>query len=336
VFIARAMCGLAHVTVAALFCSSSLLCISNSDWATENEAGRSVSVNGNEEPTGEICHQYRLGVTAIIPILRTIKLQYTLLGDYWECVLPAWLPVSTWVLSSIPLGTLSKIRSSSGPRRLQQFHRTHNRCTQIYMPKLYSCCVTCIACISERKYMFCLTENLQFFLDCNTVSYHINHNTVNLYGHQSYLSIQTPLSTIQTHYFHQVNTAVFTWGCQQQLSKRRVCVCIYSVVQVFLRWWKKSFYLPVMCYIIFLSTHFHQHGTATLFRCWSLLTRLYFHINMSNKSTQHPPRCRVNQLCQHIIQHWKRTNDYDITQAQCTCKVCVIMNNEHLQCLKHV
>jgi len=47
--ISRAMCGLTHVTVAALCCSCSLLCISNSDWATENEAGRSVSVSCNEE-----------------------------------------------------------------------------------------------------------------------------------------------------------------------------------------------------------------------------------------------------------------------------------------------
>ena len=53
-FIARAVCGVKHATVAALFCSSTLLCISNSDWATEKEAGRSVSVNGNEEPAGEI------------------------------------------------------------------------------------------------------------------------------------------------------------------------------------------------------------------------------------------------------------------------------------------
>ena len=66
-FIARAVCGVTHVTVAALFCSSSLLCISNSDLKTENEAGRSVSVNGNEEPAGEICHQYSTVVTAIIP-----------------------------------------------------------------------------------------------------------------------------------------------------------------------------------------------------------------------------------------------------------------------------
>jgi len=66
-FIARAICGLTHVTVAALCSSCSLLCISNSDWATENEAGRSASANGNEEPTGEICHQYSSVVTAIIP-----------------------------------------------------------------------------------------------------------------------------------------------------------------------------------------------------------------------------------------------------------------------------
>jgi len=70
VFIARAVCGVTHVTVAALFCSSSQLCISNSDWTTENEAGRSVSVNGNEEPAGEICHQYSSVVTAIIPYSR--------------------------------------------------------------------------------------------------------------------------------------------------------------------------------------------------------------------------------------------------------------------------
>ena len=104
-FIARAVCGVTHVTIAALFCiSSSLLCISNSDWATENEAGRSVSVNGNEEPAVEICHQYSSVVTAIIPFSRTIKLQYTLLGDYWECVRPARLPVLTWVPSTVPPG----------------------------------------------------------------------------------------------------------------------------------------------------------------------------------------------------------------------------------------
>jgi len=104
VFIARAVYGVTHVTVAALFCSSSLLCISNNDWTTENEAGRSVSVNGNEEPAGEICHQYSSVVTVIIPYLHTIKHQYTLVGDYWECVRHARLPVLTWVSSSVPPG----------------------------------------------------------------------------------------------------------------------------------------------------------------------------------------------------------------------------------------
>ena len=66
-FIARAVCGVTHVTVAALFCNSSLLCISISDWATKNAAGRSVSVNGNEKPAGEIFHQYSSAVIAIIP-----------------------------------------------------------------------------------------------------------------------------------------------------------------------------------------------------------------------------------------------------------------------------
>ena len=67
-----------------------------------------------KSPTGEKCHQHSSAVTAIIPYLRTIKLQYTLLGDYWECVWPARLPVLTWVPSSVPLGTISKIRSLTG------------------------------------------------------------------------------------------------------------------------------------------------------------------------------------------------------------------------------
>ena len=48
-----------------------------------------------KSPAGEICHQCSSVVTAIIPYLCTIKLQYTLLGDYWECVRPARLPVLT-------------------------------------------------------------------------------------------------------------------------------------------------------------------------------------------------------------------------------------------------
>jgi len=60
VFIARAVCvcvcGVTHVTVAALFYSSSLLCIWNCDLAAANKAGQSVSANGNEESAGENCH----------------------------------------------------------------------------------------------------------------------------------------------------------------------------------------------------------------------------------------------------------------------------------------
>ena len=63
-----------------------------------------MSVNGNEEPAGGVCHQYSSVVTAIIPYLHTIKLQYILLGDYWECVWPDWLPVLTCVPSSVPPG----------------------------------------------------------------------------------------------------------------------------------------------------------------------------------------------------------------------------------------
>ena len=127
---ARAVCGVMHVTIAALFCSSSLLCISNSDWATENETGRSVSVNGNEEPAGEICHQYSSVVTAIIPYLRTIKLQYTLLGDYWENVRPTRLPVLTWVPSSVPPGNNIKDTFLIGSA-------TDTTCYACYQPK---CC----------------------------------------------------------------------------------------------------------------------------------------------------------------------------------------------------
>ena len=114
------MCAATHVTVTALFCSSSLPRISNSAWAAENVAGRSVSVNGNDGPAGEICHQHSSAVTPIIHQLHTIKLQHTLLGDYWQCVRPVRLPVFIWVPSSVPLGTTSKIRSPPGPQQIRQ------------------------------------------------------------------------------------------------------------------------------------------------------------------------------------------------------------------------
>ena len=124
-FIARAMCGLTHVTVAALCSSCSLLCISNSDWATENEVGLSVSVNGNEEP------RWR----DLLPIQFSCNCNYSLITynktpvhSAWGllsvcvcvCVRPARLPVLTWVPSSVLPGTISKIRSPPGQRRIQQ------------------------------------------------------------------------------------------------------------------------------------------------------------------------------------------------------------------------
>jgi len=52
-----------------------------------------VCANGNDESFGENFHLYILVVNAITPYSCTIKLQYILLGDYWECVLPGRLPV---------------------------------------------------------------------------------------------------------------------------------------------------------------------------------------------------------------------------------------------------
>jgi len=125
-FTARAVCGVTHVTVAALFCSSSLLCISNSDWATENEAGWSVSVNGNDEP-----HWWDLS-----PIQFSCNCNYSLITHNKTPVHSTWgllgvcaacpTPVLTWVPSSVPLRT-SKIRSPPAPRRIQHTNLTLER-----------------------------------------------------------------------------------------------------------------------------------------------------------------------------------------------------------------
>jgi len=119
-FIARAMCGSMHVTVAALCSSCGLLCISNSDWAMENEAGRSVSANGNEEP-----HWWELSLIQFTCNCNNSLIMHnkTPVHSTWGllrvCEGSARLPVLTWVPSSIPPGTISKIRSPPGPRRIQ-------------------------------------------------------------------------------------------------------------------------------------------------------------------------------------------------------------------------
>jgi len=105
--IARALCAATHVTIAALFCSSSLLCISNSDWATENEAGLSVSVNGNEEPRWRDLSPTQFSCNCNYSLITHNKTPSSTLylGGYWVCVLPARLPILTWVLSSVPSGS---------------------------------------------------------------------------------------------------------------------------------------------------------------------------------------------------------------------------------------
>ena len=54
--IARAVCGATHVTIAALFCGSSLLRRSNCVWAAAEKAGQSVSANSNEDSAGKNFH----------------------------------------------------------------------------------------------------------------------------------------------------------------------------------------------------------------------------------------------------------------------------------------
>jgi len=122
-FIARAMCGVKHVTVAVLWSSCSLLCISNSDWATENEAGRSASVNGNEEPRWRDLSPIQFSCNChYSPITHNKTPVHSTWGLLRVCVRPARVPVLTWVPSSVPLGTTSNIRSPPGPRGIQHQH----------------------------------------------------------------------------------------------------------------------------------------------------------------------------------------------------------------------
>jgi len=136
------MCGLTHVTVAAMCCSSSLLCISNSDWATDNEAGRSVSVTGNEEP------RWR----DLSPIEFSFNWNYSLIthnktpvhSNCWLLRVCAACPISRLnrVPSSVALGKTSKIRSPPGPRRIQhewfsvlQFQASVNAAGSLVVPE---------------------------------------------------------------------------------------------------------------------------------------------------------------------------------------------------------
>jgi len=78
--------------------------------------------------------------------------------------------------------------------------------------------------------MSCLTKNLQFFLDCNTVSYHITHNTVNLYGHQRHLFIQSPLFTNLKYVGITFIRWIYLCSPEDASSSFQNIVCVYSVV----------------------------------------------------------------------------------------------------------
>jgi len=103
--IARAMCGLTHVTVAALCSSCSLLCISNSDWATENEVGRPVSVNGNEEPGWRDLSSIQFSCNCKYSLITHNKTPvHSTWGLLSVCLWPARFPVLTWVPSYVHPG----------------------------------------------------------------------------------------------------------------------------------------------------------------------------------------------------------------------------------------
>ena len=116
-FIARAMCRLTHVTVAALCCSCSLLCISNSGWATDKEAGRWRELSLIQFSCD--CN-YSLVKHNKTPV-------YSMWGLLRVCVRPARLPVLTWVPSSVPPGTISKIPSWPGLQRIKKKKKKKTR-----------------------------------------------------------------------------------------------------------------------------------------------------------------------------------------------------------------
>ena len=108
--IARAMCGLTYVTVAAL-CSSCSLQKYVEWWPTASkEAGRPVLIlmTGPKILRTELnaVHLYRH-----YSLFMHNKLQYTWRGDYCEYVQPAQLLVLTWSSSSVPPGKTSTMRS---------------------------------------------------------------------------------------------------------------------------------------------------------------------------------------------------------------------------------
>jgi len=95
-FIAQAMCGLMHITVAALWFSGSVQKYLERWPAALYEAGRSVLVlmKGSKILRTELStvHWYQH-----YSLFTPNKLQYTSRRDYCECVRPAQLPILTEV-----------------------------------------------------------------------------------------------------------------------------------------------------------------------------------------------------------------------------------------------
>ena len=118
-FIARAVCGLTHVTVAALCCSCSLLCVS------ENEAGRSVSVNDNEEPAGKTS-----------PVQFSCNHNYSLITHNKTPVHSIWGLLSVYVVCRTPRLNLSSELCPSGNNIQDMFLTGSTRDTKCNSIKL--------------------------------------------------------------------------------------------------------------------------------------------------------------------------------------------------------
>ena len=129
-FIARAMCGLTHVTAAALCSSCSLLCISKCDWAPENDAGRSVSVNGNEESRWRDLSPIQFSCNCNYSLITHNK---TPVHSTWRLlrVRPARPPVLTWVPSSVPPGNNNQDAFPTGSRRIKHYKQKSKKITRI-------------------------------------------------------------------------------------------------------------------------------------------------------------------------------------------------------------
>ena len=129
-FMARTICGLTHVTVAALCTSCSLQ--KYLEWwpAALYEAGRSVLMlmKGSKIPRIELNTVY---LYQHYSLFMHNKLRYTWRGDYCEYVRPAQLPRLNWSSSSVPLGATSTIRFSPGPHRIQHRVPWLTSCTNL-------------------------------------------------------------------------------------------------------------------------------------------------------------------------------------------------------------